>query len=129
MLRTQPSLGLSNRFKLILPQVWALGKSTVGSGAEAKVYARNTPVSICGLKITPVSRYPSAYWAFPKSAHIDLQGDIVFCDALEGVVAIPKDLVDDVIDLMPKLVHADERVKEDVQAGSSVFEAFKKHRS
>lgn len=49
------------RFELILPQVWALGKSTVGSGAEAKVYARNTPVSICGLKITPVSRYPSAY--------------------------------------------------------------------
>jgi hypothetical protein len=44
-------------------------------------------------------------------------------------VAIPKDLVDDVIDLMPKLVHADEKVKEDVQAGSSVFEAFKKHRS
>jgi hypothetical protein len=57
------------------------------------------------------------------------QGDIVFCDALEGIVAIPKDLVDDVIDLMPKLVHADEKVKEDVQAGSSVFEAFKKHRS
>jgi len=101
----------------------------VGSGAEAKVYARNTPVSICGLKITPVSRYPFAYWLFSKSAHIDPQGDIVFCDALEGIVAIPKDLVDDVIDLMPKLVHADEKVKEDVQAGSSVFEAFKKHRS
>jgi regulator of RNase E activity RraA len=65
----------------------------------------------------------------PKSAHIDPQGDIVFCDALEGVVAIPKDLLDDVIDLMPKLVHADEMVKEDVQAGFSVFEAFKKHRS
>ena len=43
-------------------------------------------------------------------------------------MAIPEDLVDDVIDLMPKLVHADEKVKEDVQAGSSVFEAFKKHR-
>jgi hypothetical protein len=44
-------------------------------------------------------------------------------------VAIPKDLVGDVIDLMPKLVQADEKVKEAVQAGSSVFEAFKKHRS
>ena len=44
-------------------------------------------------------------------------------------MAIPKDLLDDVSDLMPNLVHADEMVKEDVQAGSSVFEAFKKHRS
>ncbi len=57
-----------------------------------------------------------------------VQGDIIFCDPLEGVVAIPKDLVDDVIELMPRLVEADDRVKEDVQAGSSVFEAFKKHR-
>ena len=60
--------------------------------------------------------------------HSPSQGDIVFCDGLEGVVAIPKDLLDDLIDLMPKLVHADDRVKEDVQRGSSVFEAFKKHR-
>lgn len=42
---------------------------------------------------------------------------------LEGVVAIPKDLVDDLIELMPKLVHADDRVKEDVQGGL----AFLKH--
>ena len=57
------------------------------------------------------------------------QGDIVFCDPLEGVVVIPKELIGDVIQLMPRLVEADDKVKEDVQAGRSVFEAFKEHRS
>lgn len=47
---------LLNKSELTLPQIWALAKSTVGTGAEAKVHARNTPVSICGVRITPVSR-------------------------------------------------------------------------
>lgn len=58
-----------------------------------------------------------------------MQGDIVFCDPLEGIVVIPQGLLDEVISLMPKLVEADERVKEDVEKVGSVFDAFKKHRS
>lgn len=54
---------------------------------------------------------------------------MVFCDPLEGVVVIPKQLVDQVIDLMPKLVAADEKVKNDVEKGSTVAAAFKEHRS
>ena len=70
-------------------------------------------ISLCSLNFT----------------HSIPQGDIVFCDPLEGIVIIPKDLMKDVIELMPELVHADDKVKEDVLAGSGVFEAFKKHRS
>lgn len=57
------------------------------------------------------------------------QGDIIFCDPLEGIVVIPQGLVDKVLELMPKIVEADDKVKEDVMAGRTVVEAFKKHRS
>lgn len=43
-------------------------------------------------------------------------------------MVIPAALLDDVLTLMPKLVAADEKVKEDVLNGSNVFDAFKKHR-
>ena len=52
----------------------------------------------------------------------------MFCDPLEGVVVIPAGLLEDVLTLMPKLVAADDKVKEDVLNGSTVFEAFRKHR-
>ncbi|KAL2215863.1 DlpA domain protein [Thermoascus aurantiacus ATCC 26904] len=89
--------------------VFARGTSTVGSNAEAKPGARNVPVSFGGVTVSP--------------------GDIIFCDPLEGVVAIPRDLLDDVLALMPRLVDQDNRAKADVENGSTVFEAFQKHRS
>ncbi|KAL2005763.1 hypothetical protein VTN00DRAFT_10256 [Thermoascus crustaceus] len=89
--------------------VFARGTSTVGTNAEAKPGARNVPVSFGGVTVSP--------------------GDIIFCDPLEGVVAIPRDLLDDVLALMPKLTSQDDRAKEDVEKGSTVSEAFKKHRS
>lgn len=52
----------------------------------------------------------------------------MFCDPAEGVVAIPQDLLDAVFELLPRLVEADDRVKEDVKNGVSVQEAFAKHR-
>lgn len=57
-----------------------------------------------------------------------LQGDVLFCDPLEGVVRIPNGLIHDVLELMPKLIAADDKVKADVLNGSTVFEAFKNHR-
>ena len=57
------------------------------------------------------------------------QGDIIFCDPEEGVVAIPSELLDRVLEVMPKLVAMDERVKEGVARGMSVFEAFKEFRT
>lgn len=45
------------------------------------------------------------------------------------MVAIPKELLDSVLDLIPKLVAQDEKVKADVENGAPVFEAMKKHRN
>lgn len=53
----------------------------------------------------------------------------MFCDPAEGVVAIPQDLVDSVLEVLPHLVEADDRVKEDLKNGVSVQEAFAKHRT
>jgi regulator of RNase E activity RraA len=58
-----------------------------------------------------------------------LQGDIIFCDPLEGVVAIPRELLGQVLELMPKLIAMDDQAKEAVAQGMSVTDAFKKFRS
>jgi regulator of RNase E activity RraA len=81
----------------------------VGAGAEAKPHALQVPLNLDGTIINP--------------------GDLIFLDAINGVVAIPQDKVAEVIDLLPKLVSADDRVKEDVDQGVSVNEAFKRHRA
>ncbi|KAL4891925.1 ribonuclease E inhibitor RraA/Dimethylmenaquinone methyltransferase [Aspergillus ambiguus] len=89
--------------------VWARGTSTVGTGAEAKPGVRNVPVSLGGVTVSP--------------------GDIIFCDPLEGVVTIPRDLLDPVLEAMPKLVAMDDKVKEAVSQGMNVFDAFKQFRT
>ncbi|KAF7592452.1 hypothetical protein BBP40_000233 [Aspergillus hancockii] len=89
--------------------VWARATSTVGTAAEAKPALRNVPVSLGGVTVSP--------------------GDIIFCDPLEGVVTIPHELLDQVLELMPILVAMDDNVKEAVLKGSSVFDAFKKFRT
>lgn len=80
----------------------------MGSGLEAKPWALDVPITIRGLTIKP--------------------GDIIFSDPAEGIVSIPQEKLDEVIELVPKLVEADDKVKEDVLAGSTVKEAFAKHR-
>ncbi|KAL2819534.1 hypothetical protein BJX63DRAFT_418871 [Aspergillus granulosus] len=89
--------------------VWAKGTSTVGTGAEAKAGLRGVRVEIGGVGVEP--------------------GDIIFCDPLEGVVAIPRDLLDQVLEIMPKLVDMDDKVKVEVERGSSAFDAFQKCRT
>jgi hypothetical protein len=50
-------------------------------------------------------------------------------DSVErGAVCIPRNLLSKVLEMVPKLVAADVKVVEDVEAGSTVAEAFKKHR-
>ncbi|KAJ4525190.1 hypothetical protein HRR78_003337 [Exophiala dermatitidis] len=88
--------------------IFALSKSTVGTNAESTVYARNVPVSITGVTVSP--------------------GDIVFCDSQEGVVIIPQELLDEALSLMPKLVAADDKVKDAVSRGTTVAAAFKAFR-
>lgn len=44
-----------NALSGLIKQVFAKGRSTVGTGAEASVYARNIPVTISGVQVSPVS--------------------------------------------------------------------------
>ena len=55
-------------------------------------------------------------------------GDLIFSDPTNGVIVIPQDKVSDVIKILPGLVEADDRVKDDVLMGMSVQDAFKRHR-
>lgn len=44
---------------------------------------------------------------------------------MEGVVAIPRDLLEPVMELMPKLISMDDQAKNAVAQGMTVAEAFK----
>ncbi|OLN85204.1 4-hydroxy-4-methyl-2-oxoglutarate aldolase [Colletotrichum chlorophyti] len=89
--------------------IWTRGLSTVGAGAESTPWAVQVPINIDGAVINP--------------------GDLVFADPVNGVVAIPKDKIDAILELLPRLTAADDKVKEDVLKGTSVHDAFKAHRS
>ncbi|KAJ5168395.1 uncharacterized protein N7482_003989 [Penicillium canariense] len=89
--------------------VWARGTSTVGTGAEAKAAVRDVPISIQGVTVSP--------------------GDIIFCDPMEGVVAIPRDLLGPILDLMPRMVRMDDQARAAVIDGMTVTEAFKTFRA
>jgi regulator of RNase E activity RraA len=91
------------------------------------VYARNIPVSITGVEVSAVSNVLTRQTHECHGAHF-VQGDIVFLDPEEGVVVIPRDLLDETLSLMPKLVSADDKVKDAVINGMTVAEAFKKFR-
>lgn len=90
-------------------QIWARGLSTVGAGAASTPWAVQVPLDIDGTAVNP--------------------GDLVFSDPVNGVVVIPKDKVGQVLELLPKLTAADDKVKEDVLQGATVYDAFKTHRS
>ena len=88
--------------------VFAMGRSIVSTSAESLPVQRNVPITVMGITISP--------------------GDILFCDPLEGVVVIPASQLEEVIELMPKLVVAVDNVKAAVAEGMTVAEAFKKFR-
>lgn len=45
------------------------------------------------------------------------------------MVVIPQELLDQVLELMPKLVAMDDKVKDAVSQGMNVFDAFKQFRT
>ncbi|KAK6536192.1 hypothetical protein TWF281_000436 [Arthrobotrys megalospora] len=90
--------------------VWAKGASTVGAGGESKCVGVGVEIEVEGVKIVP--------------------GDIIFADPTNGVVSIPQDKLDAVLELLPKITGADEKVRIDVlENNSGLQDAFKKHRS
>ncbi|GME27693.1 hypothetical protein BKCO1_1000354 [Neofusicoccum parvum] len=89
--------------------VWSKGTSSVGAGAQTKAYAVGYPVELGDVTV--------------------VSGDIIMLDPDENsAVVIPKDKVDAVLELVPKLTEADEKCMADVLAGGTVKEAFAKHR-
>jgi regulator of RNase E activity RraA len=94
--------------RTLTKQIWAKGTSITGTGAQASPHAIQVPLDLDGTIVNP--------------------GDLVFSDAVNGVIVIPKEKVGEVVEMLPKLVQADDRVKEEVKKGMTVEEAFKKHR-
>ncbi|KAK2589524.1 hypothetical protein QQS21_012799 [Conoideocrella luteorostrata] len=88
--------------------ILAHGLSTVGSGGSSVPWALQVPLEINSVKVSP--------------------GDVAFQDPVNGVVIIPQDKVEEVLGMLPKLTAADDKVKEDVLKGMSVYDAFKLHR-
>jgi regulator of RNase E activity RraA len=80
----------------------------VGLGAESKAWATKVPVCIRGVMIQP--------------------GDIIFCEPAEGIVRIPRNMVDVICDYVVGHAKAEVRVKEAVKDGSTVADAFDKYR-
>ncbi|KAF5009404.1 hypothetical protein FDECE_4371 [Fusarium decemcellulare] len=89
--------------------IWARGLSTVGAGGGSVPWATQVPLDLDGTLVSP--------------------GDLAFSDPINGVVVIPQGKVSAVLELLPKLTSADDKVKEDVLKGMTVHEAFKLHRS
>ncbi|KAF2841881.1 RraA-like protein [Patellaria atrata CBS 101060] len=90
--------------------VWARATSIVGAGAEAKAWAVGVSVEVGGVTVHP--------------------GDIIFIDPSEnGVVAIPKAKLAEVMELLPGLVEEDEKVLDAVKKGTEVEEAFRQYRN
>ena len=55
-------------------------------------------------------------------------GDFLIGD-LNGVVCLPQQLAEKVIDLLPSQIAADEKVAADIKAGKTFTEASKMHRA
>ncbi|RDA92437.1 hypothetical protein CP533_6450 [Ophiocordyceps camponoti-saundersi (nom. inval.)] len=98
----------STELPVMRAKILAYGTSTVGAGAGSTAWALQVPIDINGVTVKP--------------------GDVAFHDPDNGFVVIPRDKLQQVLDLMPKLVAADDKVKEDVSRGSSVHDAFALHR-
>ncbi|PHH78311.1 hypothetical protein CDD80_7066 [Ophiocordyceps camponoti-rufipedis] len=88
--------------------ILAYGTSTVGAGGASVAWASQVPLDINGVTVKP--------------------GDVAFHDPDDGFVVIPQDKLQQVLDLMPKLVAADDKVKEHVVRGGTVHDAFRLHR-
>ncbi|KAF9813633.1 hypothetical protein IEO21_05465 [Rhodonia placenta] len=99
--------------------VFARGHSTLGQSPFTRPSAVNVP-----LTITP--QFLGAHTdAFP-ALRID-PGDCVVADE-DGVVCVPQSLLEKVLQLAEKGREVDGRCMEDIVAGVSIQETFKKHR-
>ncbi len=89
--------------------VWARGISTVGAGGRCRAIAEGVPVQVTNVgTVNP--------------------GDVVCGSGYDGVVVVPRALLEQVVNLLLDLVEADRTVMEAVKDGMSVKEAFAAYR-
>ncbi|KAH7925512.1 RraA-like protein [Leucogyrophana mollusca] len=99
--------------------VFARAHSTVGQSPFVRPAAVNVP-----LLISPQGAGEGPDPFAPVKVE---PGDWVIADE-DGVVCIPKDLVDQVVEVATKGQEVDAKCMEDIKAGKGVQESFKKHR-
>lgn len=93
----------------VLEQNWPVfsrGRFAQDSSVRTKVVDFRCPIEINSVWIKP--------------------GDIVFAD-LDGVVIIPQDIEDEVIGLALEKARAEKKVRQDIEAGMTSTEAFRKY--
>jgi regulator of RNase E activity RraA len=89
-------------------QVWTKGMSSAGTSLQAKPWAVDVPVRIGLVKVKP--------------------GDVICMDDGESVsCVIPRERLEEVFNILPKLKEADDAVLADVQRGVGLKEAFAAH--
>lgn len=87
--------------------VWSKGTSTVGPALECRPWCTDIPIIIGQLEVKP--------------------GDYVFADETErGIVVIPQEKAEQVVQLLPGFKDRDDLRVADVQAGMSISESNKR---
>ena len=100
--------------------VFARGRSTLGQSPFTRPSAVQVPLSI------PVQPHSGPGFPDFPAAHVN-PGDYIVAGQ-DGVVCVPKDLIEEVAKVAARGQAADEKCLSDIQAGSGMQETFKKHR-
>lgn len=105
--RTRDITGINEVCKDGNFQAWSTGLTSVGTSCEAKPWAVDVPLKIGRVVVKP--------------------GDIVVMDEAEMVCCvIPREKLDDVMELLPKQKEADDGLLRDVQQGMGFREAIQR---
>ncbi len=101
--------GVARDIKLIREMgfpVFALGVNPISSKGRVIAVDYACPVEICGVLVHP--------------------GDLVVAD-IDGVVIVPKDLIDDVIEKALDVAASETRTRDDLKKGVGLYDVFKKY--
>ena len=101
-------------------QVYARSHTTLGQATFVRASAVQVP-----LTIEPIGSSSASGSSFPAT-HVEPY-DIVLADE-DGVVVVPKAAVEDVLAQCERGTAADAKVLADLQQGSSLGDAFARHR-
>lgn len=103
--------------------VFALGTSTVGQSPYTRASQVQVPVTVN----VPIETYNSeGNWKGLPTIKVN-PGDTLVAD-IDGVVCVPKGMVEDVIKVAKAGRRVDEKCADDIKKGVGVAESFRRHR-